>query len=123
MPAATEARRYRLMIRQARKKRHLSLRDVSRMTRISVSMLSEIENGNRRLPKDISKRKDLAHVLGLKLNDFERFEEKQRILSVLESFEDKDFVVVVVQGWISHNKAITRPKGRAASFGACYGRR
>lgn len=89
------------IIKQARKQKGLTIRQLSRMVRIPPSFLSEIENGNRSLPcQDDTRTHDLLYVLGLQWEDVKQENYKNTLKRKLEALEKsfgRDLFVVVLQ--------------------------
>ena len=89
------------MIKQARKQKGLTIRQLSRMVRMPPSFLSEIENGNRSLPdQDDTRTHDFLYVLGLQWEDVKQENDKntlKRKLKALEKSFGRDLFMLVLQ--------------------------
>lgn len=57
------AKRFGEILKEARGKRELTLRELGQIVDYKPSYLSEIENGTRRPPKDLTRLRDLAKAL------------------------------------------------------------
>ena len=80
------------MIREARAKRRLKLREVAKATGLSVSYISDMEHGRRAIPAH--RVGDLARVLGIDPDDLARH---AGVVDpeIVEALKDRAFVRLV----------------------------
>ncbi len=76
-------KKFREVLKEARKKKKLTLRRLGELTGISPSYLSEIETGAKLPPKDTNKLKQLAEALGLDLTYLIKISRNDRIAGKL----------------------------------------
>lgn len=85
------------ILKKARKQKGLTIRELSRMTRIPASQICEIEHGKRNLPKDEEKLSDLCFILGLEPSDIRSYQTLNMTIRRLEALKKQVGINVLLK--------------------------
>ena len=87
------------ILKQARKRHGLTIRELARMKRIQPSQLCEMEHGKRNLPKDKDKLADLLFILEINPADVVYANDLNKAIRQMESLRDEFGVVIAAKAF------------------------